>query len=885
MNADNKTPQPIYRKDYSQPSHWIDQADLVFELDDDVTTVCSRLTIRRNQQVKPQPLVLQGEQLKLTGILVDGQALAVENYSVNAESLTLENLPDNCILDIQVEIQPQFNTSLSGLYQSSGNFCSQCEAEGFRRITYFLDRPDVMCRFSTTLTANKAKYPILLSNGNRVECEDLDDGRQTVRWEDPIPKPCYLFAVVAGDLRCHSGRFTTQSGNEIRLEIWVEPQNIDYCEHALQSLKKSMRWDEETFGLEYDLDIYMIVAVGDFNMGAMENKGLNVFNTKYVLSSPDTATDEDYENIEAVIGHEYFHNWTGNRVTCRDWFQLTLKEGLTVFRDESFTADMTSAPVKRIKDVNTLRLAQFEEDRGPMAHPIRPESYIEMNNFYTVSVYNKGAEVIRMFQTLLSKAGFRKGMDLYFKRHDGQAVTCDDFRAAMADANDVDLDQFERWYDQAGTPLLGFNGEYDADAKTYNVQLSQSQSVAGLVTDWQPWHIPVRMALLGADGADLLCMLDGIAQTEHVLELKETSQSFCFHNVNEAPIPSVLRHFSAPVKLDMPRSRAELAFLMQYDGDAFNRWDAGQNLATAVLLELIAQYQSNVANNIEALTGLVIDTAFIDGFGRLLNDTNLDGSMKSYALALPNERLLAQQVSPIDVDAIHHVRQFVMQTLARHFKAQLLALYAANHVVEYSNDKQAIHQRRLKNCVLNYLCRVNDEDSVQLASEQFEHASNMSDSEAALENLLKLNTPLCDNALNDFYTRWKDDPLVIDKWFSLQARAQGNNRLDKVLRLLEHPAFKLTNPNRFRALVISFCHLNPVHFHSADGRGYQFLADQVLCLDALNPQVAARAVAAFNQWKRYDPARQALMKARLEHIVRQPDLSKDVYEIVSRALN
>jgi len=882
MKDQERTPHPIYRKDYTPPDFLIDNVDLQFELGEETTRVRAVLSLRRNPAVtdRTRPLVLQGQDLALKSVRLDGTVLSPSDYQLSADSLTLPNLPDVCRLETLVEIRPQENTSLSGLYKSSGNFCTQCEAEGFRHITYFLDRPDVMTRFSTTIIAEAQRYPVLLSNGNRISQEILADGRQQVRWEDPFLKPSYLFALVAGQLHCHAGEFITSSGRRVRLEIWVEPQNIDKCQHALLSLQKAMRWDEEVYGLEYDLDTYMIVAVSDFNMGAMENKGLNVFNAKFVLARADTATDEDYEDIEGVIAHEYFHNWTGNRVTCRDWFQLTLKEGLTVFRDEQFTADMTSAATKRIKEVKLLRMNQFEEDQGPMAHPIRPDSYIEMSNFYTVTVYSKGSEVIRMIHTLLGAAGFRKGMDLYFQRHDGQAVTCDDFRAAMADANQLDLQQFERWYDQAGTPLLEAEGRYDASLQRYSLRLRQSPSKPGLVENWQPWQIPVAVGLLSPDGADFECRLVGAAhpQTTHVLTLSACEQVFEFEAVPSPPVLSILRNFSAPVKLQLSRSLREWAFLMAHDSDTFNRWDAGHTLAQTVLLGLAADWAAG--------RPLVLDAAFADAFIKVLEDPTLDGSIKALMLDLPEERLLAQQQAVVDVAALYAAREFLRQALAQRFETAWRRIYHAQATeAPYCYDKPAVDQRQLKNRALDYLVALQRPDTAALALHQFSAADNMTDVQAALSSLANIPGHARDTALQAFYDKWRHDPLVLDKWFAIQAQARLPDTLARVEALAQHPDFSWKNPNRVRALVGVFSTRNPVCFHAENGRGYQFLTEQVLALDALNPQIAARMAAAFNQWRRYDATRQQLIQAQLERILAKPGLSKDVYEIVSKSLS
>jgi aminopeptidase N len=888
MDVSTEKPVRIYRADYQEPDYFIDTVDLDFNLTDEVTAVRAQLAVRRNPALRgdPPPLVLVGEAMSLKGLWIDGKELPASRYRLSDLELRIDDVPENFELTTLVEINPQENTSLSGLYRTSGNYCTQCEAMGFRRITYFLDRPDVMARYSTTITADKASCPVMLSNGNRVAEEELSGGRHRVRWEDPFLKPSYLFALVAGDLRCHSGTFVTRSGRNIALEIWVEPQNIDSCEHALQSLKRAMKWDEEVFGLEYDLDIYMIVAVNDFNMGAMENKGLNVFNSKYVLAKPETASDGDYEGIEGVIGHEYFHNWTGNRVTCRDWFQLTLKEGLTVFRDQEFSADMTSKAVKRIDEVKILRMAQFAEDEGPMAHPIRPESYISMDNFYTSTVYNKGAEVIRMYQTLLGKDGFRRGMDLYFERHDGCAVACDDFRAAMADANEYDLGQFGLWYSQAGTPLVEGKGQWDAEKGEYCLTLTQSYPKAAYEIDGaeerKPLHMPIVMGLIGSGGEALPLVLqgeDGSAPVfERVLQLRESEQSFVFTGLSACPVPSLARGFSAPVKLKMDRSRSDLAFLMGHDSDEFNRWDAGQELAMALLLDLAA--------TASAKNPLSLDAEFSTAFGRLLNDAELDGSLKALALTLPGEKVIGQEMEVIDPDAVHAARQFMRGALAEAHRSDLQRIYDASSTqAPYSNDKAAIDRRRLRNVALAYLSALEDTEAVARLSRQFEAADNMTDSQAALAMLVDFEGPERDVALQTFYDRWHSDPLVLDKWFSVQAITRLPDALEKVLALSKHADFSMKNPNRLRSLIAVFCAGNPVHFHRADGAGYRFLADSVLELDPMNPQVSARLVSLFNQWRRFDIERQGLMQAQLKRIAETENLSKDVFEIVGRALS
>jgi len=881
-------PQTVHRLDYRPPDYTIDQVDLDFTLGEDETIVVARLSVRRNfaaLAVEAPPLVLDGEDLETLEVRLDGEPLGEPRCHVADTALTVERPPERFVLETRVRIRPHENTHLSGLYRTSGNFCTQCEAMGFRRITWFLDRPDVMARYSTTITADKQACPVLLSNGNRVLEEDLGDGRHRVRWEDPFPKPSYLFALVAGDLRCHRGAYTTMSGRDVALEIWVEPQNIDRCEHALLSLQRAMRWDEQVYGLEYDLDVYMIVAVNDFNMGAMENKGLNVFNSKYVLARPETATDDDYEGIERVIGHEYFHNWTGNRVTCRDWFQLTLKEGLTVFRDQQFGADMTSAPVVRIGDVVQLRTAQFAEDAGPMAHPIRPDAYISMDNFYTSTVYNKGAEVIRMYHTLLDADGFRRGMDLYFERHDGRAVTCDDFLDAMADANDRDLTQFARWYAQPGTPLVEGRDEFDAASGRYTLHLRQSyprigyEGVDGATRE--PVTIPVSMGLLGEGGAELPLRLEDERQDwphgTRVLELSRAEQTFTFVGLAERPVPSLLRDFSAPVRLRMERSAEDLAFLMAHDTDPFNRWDAGQELATRVLLELTGRHARGEA--------LSLDPLLRDAFGQLLTDDALDGSLRALALTLPGEKVLGQEMEVVAPDALFAARQYVRHALAEAHGDALRAAYRkAAERRPYSNDKDSIDRRRLKNCTLAYLTALGGDEDIERAAAQFREADNMTDAQAALTVLADTDSPASREALASFYDRWRRDPLVLDKWFAIQAGSRREDAVEQVVALSSHADFSLRNPNRVRALVGTFCAGNQVRFHRADGAGYRFLADMVKRLDPLNPQVAARMASLFNPWRRFDPGRQALMRAELEGIREQSGLSKDVFEIVTRAL-
>ncbi|MDX1434700.1 MAG: aminopeptidase N, partial [Gammaproteobacteria bacterium] len=725
------------------------------------------------------------------------------------------------------------------------------------------------------------RCPVMLSNGNPVERGTLEDNRHWVRWEDPFRKPSYLFALVAGELACVESSFTTASGREVRLEIWVEPHNADKCDHAMASLKKAMRWDEEVFGLEYDLDIYMIVAVDDFNMGAMENKGLNVFNSKYVLARPDTATDDNYAAIESVIAHEYFHNWTGNRVTCRDWFQLSLKEGLTVFRDQEFSADTTSRAVKRIQDVRMLRTHQFAEDSGPMAHPVRPDSYIEISNFYTATVYNKGAEVIRMIHTLLGRDAFRRGMDLYFERHDGQAVTTEDFVKAMEDASGIDLGQFRRWYTQSGTPTVSARGHYDAAARRYTLELEQRCPPTPAQASKEAFHIPVRTALLDRAGRDLALNLEGGAdepRREIVLDLVAPEQSFVFTDVPEAPVPSILRGFSAPVKVECERDDSELAFLSASDSDPFNRWDAMQEYATALMLRLVERMRTGKS--------LTLDEEFMVAFGRVLDDRRLDRALVAEALTLPSESYLADRMDTVDVDAIHEVRQLVRRTLAWELEEALRQTYLGCFSNEpYRFDAESAARRSLKNLCLGYLMEVGDPSLRAWCRAQFDNADNMTDVLAALACFTRTECPEREEVIERFEERWRDDPLVLDKWFTLQATSSLPGTLETVERLMGHPAFDLKNPNRVRSLIGAFCHGNQVRFHDSSGAGYRFLGDRVIELDPVNAQVAARLLGCLSRWRRFDAQRQALMKAELERILSTPELSRDTYEIASKTLS
>ena len=879
-------PQVIYLKDYQAPEYLIDQTHLTFELFEDHSLVHAQLIMRRNpaRGAGLPPLVLDGQQLELMSVQLDDQQLSADDYQLDADSLTLQPKGESFTLDTTVRIHPESNTALEGLYKSGSMYCTQCEAEGFRKITYYLDRPDVMSVFTTTVIAEQHRYPVLLSNGNPVGTGPEEDGRHWATWEDPFMKPAYLFALVAGDLWCVEDSFTRQSGRDVTLRIYVEPENIDKCQHAMVSLKKSMRWDEEVYGREYDLDIFMIVAVNDFNMGAMENKGLNIFNSSCVLARAETATDAAHQRVEGVVAHEYFHNWTGNRVTCRDWFQLSLKEGFTVFRDAEFSADMHSRTVKRIEDVAYLRTHQFAEDAGPMSHPVRPESFIEISNFYTLTVYEKGAEVVRMVRTLLGAEGFRQGSDLYFERHDGQAVTCDDFIKAMEDANGVDLTQFKRWYSQAGTPRLEVSESYDSAAATYSLTFRQSCPQTPDKAEKLPFVIPVELGLLDAQGNDLPLHLQGESAaggTSRVLSVTEAEQTFTFVDVAAKPLPSLLRGFSAPVKLSFPYDRDQLMFLMQHDSDGFNRWEAGQQLSVQVLQELIGQYQQRAE--------LVLDPRLITALGSVLGDASLDPAMVAEMLSLPGEAYLTEISQVADVDAIHAAREFARKQIADQLFDGLLQRYQANREVSRATPyvAEAAHfaRRSLQNIALSYLMLVGTPQVLEATLEQFEHCDNMTERLTALAVLV--NSPFeaeRATALQSFAEHFKDNPLVMDQWFSVQAASTLPGGLTRVKALMQHPAFTMKNPNKVRALIGAFAGQNLVNFHAADGSGYRFLADLVIELNALNPQIASRQLAPLTRWRKYDDARQALMKGELERILASGALSSDVYEVVSKSL-
>ena len=879
-------PQVIYLKDYQAPEYLIDETHLTFELFEDHSLVHAQLVMRRNpaRGAGLPPLVLDGQQLELLSVALDDQALSAGEYQLGDSHLTLQPTAAQFTVDTSVRIHPESNTALEGLYKSSGMFCTQCEAEGFRKITYYLDRPDVMSAFTTTVIAEQHRYPVLLSNGNPVGSGPQEDGRHWATWEDPFKKPAYLFALVAGDLWCVEDTFTRQSGRDVTLRIYVEPENIDKCQHAMTSLKKSMRWDEEVYGREYDLDIFMIVAVNDFNMGAMENKGLNIFNSSCVLARAETATDAAHQRVEAVVAHEYFHNWSGNRVTCRDWFQLSLKEGFTVFRDAEFSADMNSRTVKRIEDVAYLRTHQFAEDAGPMAHAVRPDSFIEISNFYTLTVYEKGSEVVRMVRTLLGTEGFRKGSDLYFERHDGQAVTCDDFIKAMEDANGVDLTQFKRWYSQAGTPRLAVSEAYDAATQTYSLTFRQNCPQTPDKVEKKPFVIPVELGLLDARGNDLPLRLQGEAAangTSRVLSVTEAEQTFTFVDIAARPLPSLLRGFSAPVKLSFPYDRDQLMFLMQHDSDGFNRWEAGQQLSVQVLQELIGQHQKGEP--------LVLDQRLVTALGSVLGNDSLDQAMVAEMLSLPSEAYLTEISEVADVDAIHAAREFARQQLAAQLFDGLWARYQANRSMSrqtaYVAEAEHFARRGLQNIVLSYLMLSGKPEVLEATLEQYDACDNMTERLTALAVLVNSSFEAeRAKALAAFAEHFKDNPLVMDQWFSVQAGSTLPGGLARVRELMTHPAFTMKNPNKVRALIGAFAGQNLINFHAADGSGYRFLADIVIELNALNPQIASRQLAPLTRWRKYDDKRQALMKGELQRIRDSGSLSSDVFEVVSKSL-
>ncbi|MGI9274743.1 MAG: aminopeptidase N [Endozoicomonas sp.] len=876
-------PRAIYLKDYQAPDYWIDTTDLTFDLHEDYALVTSVLGVRRNTDHDDSlpELVLVGTDLELVGLHLDGRELGSDDHRLGQDSLSIPVSSKAFSLQVVTRIRPQENTSLEGLYKSNGMFCTQCEAEGFRKITYYLDRPDVMSVFSTRIIADRGRYPVLLANGNDVERGEFENGRHWVRWEDPFKKPSYLFALVGGDLEFIEDSFTTMSGREVTLKIFTEAHNIDKCDHAMLSLKKSMKWDEEVYGREYDLDVFMIVAVDHFNMGAMENKGLNIFNSSCVLASPETATDSTFQRIEAIVAHEYFHNWSGNRVTCRDWFQLSLKEGFTVFRDSEFSADMNSRGVKRIEDASLLRTAQFGEDAGPMAHPIRPESFIEISNFYTLTVYEKGCEVVRMIHTILGAENFRKGSDLYFERHDGEAATCEDFVKAMEDASGIDLTQFRNWYNQAGTPVLDIADSFDAKSGVYSLTIRQSCPPTPGQEKKLPFHIPVGIALIGPDGQDL--PLDPSGKTETILHVKQLEEIFEFSGYSEKPLPSLLRHFSAPVRVRYDYSRDDLVFLMKHDSDSFNRWDAGQRLGVAVIQEMIAALVNGEA--------LEPDAKLIDAFGAVIADDSLDMAVKAEMLQLPTEASLAEQAEEIQPLLIHQVRKSVRQAIASKYRGALTELYETLSQQEqgkaYRPEAEDIAHRTLKNTCLGYLSSLDDPEILKRLEEQYFSAGNMTDRYSALAfavNTACQDRAVTDRLLKDFLDRYRDEANVMDDWISVQASSPELGTLEHVRKLMEHDVFDFTSPNKLRALIGGFAVRNMRRFHEGDGEGYEFLADMIIRLDQQNPQTASRLMQPLTRWKKYEPHCRERMRKALERIKAVPDLSTDVYEVVTKSL-
>jgi aminopeptidase N len=883
------TTQAVFLKDYRPSDFLIDETVLNFQLAETSATVNARLRMRRNPEGNlAAELVLDGHGLDTRRLLLDGRVLDTSEYRIADNQLRiLVALPERFELESMVIIKPHLNTALEGLYKSRNMFCTQCEAEGFRRITWYIDRPDVMSLFTVTILGEEKRYPVLLSNGNLVESGKLNNGMHWVTWKDPFKKPCYLFALVAGDLKFVEDFFVTKSGRRVALRIYVEAKDLAKCSHAMGSLKRAMTWDEKVYGREYDLDIYMIVAVDDFNMGAMENKGLNIFNTSCVLARSEITTDKGFQRVEAVVAHEYFHNWSGNRVTCRDWFQLSLKEGFTVFRDSEYSADIGSRVVKRIEEVNMLRTTQFAEDAGPMAHAVQPQSYMEISNFYTATVYEKGAEVVRMLHRLLGPEVFRAGSDLYFDRYDGQAVTIDEFLGSMEIASGRDLSQFRRWYTQAGTPVLNVSCRYDADEQTLLLKVEQSCPATPDGATKEPFHIPLALGLLG-DAGNLPLHLRGqpdferADNTECILEITEPTQEFVFENVREKPVPSLLRGFSAPVKLEYPYTRDELAFLMSRDSDGFNRWDAGQKLGISVLQQLVDKVLRGQT--------LELDPKIISAYRILLQDESLDPAMVALMLELPGESYLAEEAVVAHPVAIHHARQFARKTLARELSRELSDVYQRyQSVAGYQPINVAVANRSLKNAALSYLMLLNEKDSAQLCLDQYNNAANMTDASAALQALINCDAdfvaPVRDKALRIFYRRWQHEPLAVNHWLQLQAAGYLPGGLERVRGLLSHEAFDIKNPNKVRAVIGVFCNQNQVNFHADDGNGYRFLADKVIELDALNPQIAARLLGPLTRWQKLPSANQDIMRAELQRIMDSGRLSPDVYEVVSKSVS
>lgn len=866
-------PQVKFRHDYRAPDYTITDIDLNFELEAQTTVVTAISQVKRLSK-ESAPLVLNGEELSLISLCVNGQPWS--NYQVLENSLVIDGVPETFELAIVNEIHPAKNSALEGLYLSGDALCTQCEAEGFRHITYYLDRPDVLARFSTRIVADKAHYPYLLSNGNRIEQGDLDGGRHWVKWQDPFPKPCYLFALVAGDFDVLRDSFKTRSGRDVALELFVDRGNLDRADWAMESLKQSMKWDETRFGLEYDLDIFMIVAVDFFNMGAMENKGLNVFNSKYVLAKAETATDKDYLGIEAVIGHEYFHNWTGNRVTCRDWFQLSLKEGLTVFRDQEFSSDLGSRSSNRIDNVRVMRSAQFAEDASPMAHPIRPDKVIEMNNFYTLTVYEKGSEVIRMLHTLLGETLFQAGIQLYFERHDGSAATCDDFVQAMEDASNIDLSRFRRWYSQSGTPILTIRDDYDVEKQQYQLTVSQTTPATSDQLEKLPLHIPLDIELYDPLG-NVIALKQNGQPISNVLNVTEAEQTFVFDDVAYQPVPSLLREFSAPVKLDYKYGDHQLTFLMKHARNDFSRWDAAQSLLAIYIKLNVARHQQQQP--------LSLPLHVADAFRAVLLDEHIDPALAAQILTLPSENEIAELFDIIDPDAIAAVHHSITRCLATEMADEFLAVYRAHSLPAYRVVQEDMAKRALRNTCLRYLAFGDVAQADSLVKAQFEQADNMTDSLAAMSAAVAAQLPCRETLLAAYDQRWHHDGLVMDKWFILQATSPAKDVLQQVRSLLTHRSFTMSNPNRVRSLIGAFVSSNPSAFHAVDGSGYQFLVEMLTDLNTRNPQVAARMIEPLIRMKRYDQKRQVMMRSGLEQLKGLENLSGDLYEKISKTLD
>ncbi len=867
-----ETPQPIRLSDYRPPAFLVDTVHLTFELEPHATRVRARLAVRRNGD-HAEPLKFNGERLKPVSVAVDGRVLAEAERTIDAEFLTIPDVPDAFMLETEVEIDPEANKALEGLYMSGGRFCTQCEAEGFRKITWWPDRPDVLSRFTVRIEADKA-FPRLLSNGNLIEHGELGGGRHYAVWEDPFPKPCYLFALVAGELDVLEDSRVTMSGRKVDLRIYVDPGMAPRAAYAMDALKRAMAWDEQAYGREYDLDLFMIVAVRDFNFGAMENKGLNIFNSSLLLADPATATDMDYERIESVVAHEYFHNWTGDRITCRDWFQLCLKEGLTVFRDQSFSADMRGEAVQRIKDVKALRARQFAEDQGPLAHPVRPSSYLKIDNFYTATIYEKGAEVIRMLRTLIGPEAFRKGMDLYFDRWDGHATTVEAFIQCFAEASGRDLGSFFAWYEQAGTPRVSLASRYDAQARSLELTLAQTNPPTPGQDQKQPLPVPVRIGLLDPEGRTLAFERDGQAVDETVVVLDGPTTKVTLTGVDAPPVVSALRGFSAPVVLSSDAPAKDRYLQLAADPDLFNRWEAGQELAAELILARAAGRPNDVG-----------EERYAEAVGRALVDQAADPAFKALLLALPSENDLGLMRNPTDPAAIHAAREALRERLSLHLNGELRRLHTGlQDLGEFSPDAASAGRRALRNAALDLMAANPRHEVADIAFGHYRAAANMTDAIGGLSALMQIGGPLCEEALADFYERWQGEPLVIDKWFAVQARDPSEAALGRILGLTAHPAFDAHNPNRLRALVSTFANFNPARFHDPSGAGYRFLADQIIALDRFNPMIAARLVDPLGAWRRMTPELGRQMKAELERIVAVDGLSRNVYELATRAL-